>query len=276
MANPLLNHFSGDRLYECIHPDKNKKEIPYYGSFDLLQNNLQKANDNGYGVYFALNEFTEAGVRKKSKFKRALAVWLEDDGDKHGDTDFGKFPLPPSCIVESSPGKHHIYWFTETDNVDEWLGVMQSLCAEYNGDPGGIKVTQLLRVPGFPNTKYEHRPMVAILGGNQKTYSWSDIKNAFPPKEVVVHKDPDTGKDSVNRKNVLDIKVAIREMLTGESLYPNMIRLASSYAVKRYYRKDIYANIKAILELAKEFGVEPERIFIEVNNALIRWLCWHP
>lgn len=252
--NKLLEYF-GDKLrYELIHPDKDKQQaFPIsspYGVFNKVKKAIDVSSKAGYGIYFTLNEFTNPKHRKKDEFKLARAVWIEDDGDEHGVTPTN-FPLAPSCVVSSSPGKYHYYWFTSCDNLEEWMAVMKGMAADYNGDEAGTLVTQVLRVPGYPNTKYEDNPLVAITAGNMKKYSWADIIKAFPPSDAPVV------ETVTNTKGSLEVNTAINEILTGESLYPNMIRLAASFAVKGISRKDIHSVIGAVLDQA---DAEPKRI----------------
>ena len=259
MSNTLLDYFGTKLRYELIYPDKNKQNVypiaSPYGEFDKVKKAIDISNKAGYGVYFTLNEFNNPKHRKKAEFKRARAVWIEDDGDVHGVTPT-TFPLAPSCIVESSPGKFHYYWFTSCDDLDEWDAVMHGMCDKFNGDPAGILVTQVLRVPGYANTKYPSKHVVAIRGGNFKTYSWREVIKYYPPAEFNQIKHPETG-DVVNRKSVLEVKDAIKDILSGESVYPNMIRLAASFAVKGMNRKDTYSLLKGVLELS---DAEPDRL----------------
>jgi hypothetical protein len=70
---------------------------------------LLQLNEQGAGIFVTVNE-TDGNGRKSENIKRIRAVWQEDD-----DAFAGQFPLDPSIVVESSPGKYHRYWLVTDD-----------------------------------------------------------------------------------------------------------------------------------------------------------------
>jgi len=278
-ALKLLSYFGEKLQFELIYPqDLLSKKLEgkdehktlqitrahtpkrMFGTFKLLYLTLEQMNQAGWGVYFTVNEFTDHNERKDIYFKQARAVWLEDDGEtKGGLTDPTKFPLPPSSIIQSSPGKFHYYWFTRCDNADEWQNVMDNICETYGGDPGGKLKVQVLRVPGFKNTKgeYGNGPLVVIVGGNFRTYGWDEIKQHFPIKERREKEREVEGEVEIH-KSTLDVARAIREIVLGESIYPNVLRLAASFAVKGVNRRD---NIQLLTGIIDASSGEEHRKF---------------
>src|SRR5262245_35956026 len=71
---------------------------------NTAKNDVLNLYELGAGVYVTINE-TDLTGRKSENITRIRAIWQEDDGG-HG----GPFPLEPSLVVESSPGKFHRYW----------------------------------------------------------------------------------------------------------------------------------------------------------------------
>ena len=60
-------------------------------------------HDRGAAVFVAVNE-TDGSSRCKENITRVRAVFQEDDNGYRG-----SFPLEPSMVVESSPGRFHRY-----------------------------------------------------------------------------------------------------------------------------------------------------------------------
>src|SRR5262249_29637637 len=90
----------------------------------------------------------------------------QEDDAGHG----GPFPLDPSLVVESSPGKFHRYWLV----ADHWAadergrmdfaGVMERLIESYGSDKNAKDISRVLRLPGFLHRKDPARPhMVHII-----------------------------------------------------------------------------------------------------------------
>jgi hypothetical protein len=75
------------------------------GSLDDHVDKLLQLNAEGAGIFFAVNEMDGRG-RKLDNLKRVRAVWADLDGVPLPD----QWPLAPSILVESSPGKFHVYW----------------------------------------------------------------------------------------------------------------------------------------------------------------------
>ena len=59
-------------------------------------------------------------------------------------------PLPPSFIVESSTGKYHYYWLTQTDDLKTWGRIQREVMTGiYGSDSGANGLNRAMRVPGF-------------------------------------------------------------------------------------------------------------------------------
>ena len=59
--------------------------------------------------------------------------------------------------VQTSDGRHHLYWVTETDNPAQLIDISRTIASEHKRDgcdPSGWDAGQLLRVPGTANNKY--------------------------------------------------------------------------------------------------------------------------
>src|SRR5262249_2959124 len=135
-------------------------------------------------VYVTVNE-TDLTGRRSENIKRIRAIWQEDD-DGHG----GPYPLIPSLVVESSPGKFHRYWLVADDwPADEqgradFAKVMERMVASYGCDKNAKDISRVLRVPGFLHRKDLMQPyMVRIVEDSGRRYTREEIVRAFPPVE---------------------------------------------------------------------------------------------
>jgi hypothetical protein len=109
-------------------------------------------------VYFCAHLLTEKR-RIKENAAPILALWVDGDG--------AKIPphLPkPTAVVESSPGRDHIYWrLTRPIPPAEAELLNKRLAYAMGADKSGWDLGQLLRVPGTPNFKYPECPIVTIM-----------------------------------------------------------------------------------------------------------------
>src|SRR5690554_4017372 len=99
----LLDSDSGPHEwhYRAICPATGRAAKP--GGLDALK----EKNLTGWGAYVVVN----AGGHKTESIKRVRALYVDfDEADDHLDRVRTLVPFEPSIIVESSPGKHHVYW----------------------------------------------------------------------------------------------------------------------------------------------------------------------
>ena len=139
--------------------------------------NLTALNERGAGV-FVMVQATDGGRRATDVHTvRALFVDLDDVNPAR---DLAAFGLAPSLVVESSPGKHHVYW-TIDDLVDEWplaecVPALQRLAFAFGGDPAVCDLARVLRMPGFVHRKGE--PFVSRIVAQGQAYT-PDVLRAW-------------------------------------------------------------------------------------------------
>ena len=85
--------------------------------------------------------------------QRVRAVFLDLDGAPLAPVL--KAGLDPHVVVESSPGKFHIYWLTDDCPLDQFERVQRALARRFGGDPSVHDLPRVLRVPGFLHRKNE-------------------------------------------------------------------------------------------------------------------------
>lgn len=98
--------------------------------------------------------------RKKDAALPVGALFV--DGDRPGSQVPRDLPAP-TAVVASSPGKHHWYWrLPEPVSPEQAEDLNRRLAYAIGADPSGWDVTQLLRVPGTRNHKYQGNPRVEL------------------------------------------------------------------------------------------------------------------
>lgn len=153
MARTFLEHFPGRLTIQAI-PDRGREGLfpksPYLDYPRQKLSSLVKLNNQGYGIFFTVNE-TDGQGRKAENIIRVRALFVDLDGapvDPVLDAS-----LEPHIIVESSPGKYHAYWLLRNVPLDNFKPLQQALARRFNGDPSVADLPRLMRVPGFFHQK---------------------------------------------------------------------------------------------------------------------------
>lgn len=137
-------------------------------------------------VYFCPHGFSEP--RRKKQFAVApCMLWADLDG-----ADPRAFDPKPTIAFESSPKRYVGLWLTDKPVTED---LNKRLTYRIGADKGGWDFTQVLRVPGTFNHKYEDRPRVRILWDDGPTYRVSDLEARLPAVgEASAHHDKSTYK----------------------------------------------------------------------------------
>jgi hypothetical protein len=179
---------------------------------------------DGAGVWVTVND-TQGNGRKAIDVTRVRAVWQEDD-----DGYEGEYPLEPSLVIETSPGRYHRYWLV----AGEWLAdeqgrkdfasVMACMVACYGSDKGAKDISRCLRMPGFQHRKDLANPhIVRIVGGNRRRYTRAQILEAFPPPAAATANGHDHHIDGNGSDEHAEL---VRQVLTSEKYHPALTSLA--------------------------------------------------
>lgn len=147
---------------------------------------LARHNEAGHAIYYAVNEFD--GRRKKDRLYKLRAAFLDDDATLARQS----FPLEPSIIVNSSPGKYQYLWLlcdedgpgiiAANGEIDRYEAIQNSLVVNHNGDKQARDICRVLRVPGSIHWKGDPF-QVKVVGGNYKYYTLEEVERAFPAVE---------------------------------------------------------------------------------------------
>src|SRR6266403_1841840 len=96
----------------------------WHGSFCKFWSKLVEFNKQGAGVYLTINE-TDGKGRTADDIVRVRAVFVDIDDGRPLPT----FHIKPHIVVESSPGKWHLYWRVRDCTIEQYRSLQTRLIA---------------------------------------------------------------------------------------------------------------------------------------------------
>lgn len=116
------------------------------------------------------------GFSKKSRLKEYAIdpLMLYADLDE---ADPRKLAIRPTIAIESSPGRYVGYWLTDEPVTEE---LNRRLSYSIGADVSGWDRTQVLRVPGTRNYKYDTTPKVRLLWNDGPRYEVARLEKMVP------------------------------------------------------------------------------------------------
>jgi DNA primase RepB-like protein len=134
----------------------------------------------GWGIFIS-TQAMQGGTCRKSELAYIRVIFAEMDIGE----PLKPWPIPPSIIVETSPGHFHVYWLILTGSPitpEDFQGIMMCLVENYGSDPDAKDLARRLRFPGTWNVKPHRQPhQVKIVQATGARYSRDELLNAFPP-----------------------------------------------------------------------------------------------
>jgi len=150
-----------------------------------------KKSEAGREVYFCTHLLSRPR-RIKENAAPVLTLWGELDG-----VPVPNGELKPTAVAESSVGHYHVYWRLDSTIPPEKAEELNRRLAQKVGaDPSGFDLTQILRVPGTTNFKYEDRPQVRVVEISDTSYSPRELDELLPNiEEPGAEHDPEEGEE---------------------------------------------------------------------------------
>lgn len=194
--------FTFEVIEEPKPKDRKAKIQRYHGTLEQYQKILINANQNGYGVFVAVNATNGAG-RRKEDIERIRALFVDLDGSPIA-TVYDA-PLKAHIIVESSPGRFHGYWIVDGVPLEQFESAQKKLAQRFKGDPSVCDLPRLMRLPGFVHRKEAPFQSRILDASGINPYSLQEFQDAFGLAVSAQHKDQ---APSVHESQVL---VRLRE-----------------------------------------------------------------
>jgi hypothetical protein len=244
----LLSNEVGSKFNFSCYNKIDNGALPriFYDTLDAVAPILQELNDSNYDIYVTVNK-TNSKQRKKADIKRIRAVWIDDD--LKSDNPRTDFPIPPSMITQTSVGKYHYYWLTDSTEFNEFDTVMKYLVSNFGGDNGARDISRVLRLPGFVNRKGGNCDDCQLIDAAGTRYPWDKVCDSYlvEPKE----EEPDGSKRSMNLGHVsLDYESAIKAMSDpgNQHFYEPLRSLALSLANRNMSSHSIQKTLLKMLD----------------------------
>ena len=152
-----------------------------------------------------LNSFFGVALREGNNGKKEgviaiPALWVDlDDAPLQ---KVSKSPFPPSAVVETRPGRFHVYWKLREPAGREDIGkvenILKRLSAYFHGDASATDASRVLRIPGSLNFKNDSPHLVTVKSLSSLEYDLSDLLNSDlpeiePPAGKVCSGNPNNG-----------------------------------------------------------------------------------
>lgn len=120
------------------------------GTLDEHAAALQYLNQLGTGVFVTVNRTDGKGICKKN-VTEIVAVWADTDGALLEPL----LALKPHIVIESSPGKWHVYWRVHGCPLDQFESIQMAIAKKFGTDPAVKDAGRVMRLPGFYHNKGE-------------------------------------------------------------------------------------------------------------------------
>lgn len=137
-----------------------------HGTLIDVERELIDANLEGAGIFICPN--TVKGERASKNVTKVNVLFIDADGTM----SFNKIKkLEPDLVIETSPGKFHVYWWVSDVKLDEFKMMQQALAKKFGTDKSVCDLARIMRVPGTLNHKYEDTRWLAqrvYLNGKAK------------------------------------------------------------------------------------------------------------
>ena len=231
-----MSNSSQNFRYRCIKPlwgrkTLGKKKTPnpeykravegpdvYEGHFE--REKLDELNKLGYHIYFFPNgtktpykENYKINGKHINKFDYVFVDMDLKDGIYPSKEEFikviEKYKNRPHIIVDSGNGIH-VYWKVKNATRDEYMIIQKALIHKFNTDKSIWTVMQLMRYPGYLNTKEPNnfKPANKITpfapASSDSLYKYGDFEDLFPlvtkedDSDIKQHADALDGKIQIN------------------------------------------------------------------------------
>jgi RepB DNA-primase from phage plasmid len=211
--------------------DKGRPPANFCGTFEELASPLARLNQAGYGIFVIINESTGTTDGTVTDIR---CVFVDLDRAVEGDelaerkarlNYFAGSPIsinlkgtaglaPMSMIVESSPGKFHVYWHCHAMPLDRFKPFQRELAHTLGGDPSVCNLSRVMRVPAFLHQKSEPflSRVLHVRSGHPNSVSATNLERALDrTRKKFKVKEAEVGESTI----ALPVPEAPQDMLRG-------------------------------------------------------------
>lgn len=156
------------------------------GEAEQVVGYLQKMSDAGYSLHFGVNTRRARGASGNDGALLGRCMVADFDGkaidEALGIVSAANLPTP-SIRVRTSQRGTHVYWLVSEpfEDMFVWANRQADLISLLGSDPNIKKPDQMLRLPGFPNRKYDPAFLVELVEcSDDLIYETSDLLSLIP------------------------------------------------------------------------------------------------
>lgn len=139
-----------------------------YGPIKEMSDWLTAENNRGAGAFFCVNR-TDGPKRSSENVVAVRAVFVDLDGSPVEPVLNCK--VPPSVVIESSPGRYQAFWRCSHVAVSEFTQMQKALIAKFNGDKAIKDLGRVMRLAGFWHQKGSPHLVRMIYKGSGFKYT---------------------------------------------------------------------------------------------------------
>lgn len=188
MTEAFLTALGLDRATFQLFPDRDTGPYPriLHGPHRAVKNRLEALNREGAGVFVMVSAGNLQG-RRAENVVRITAYFADLDGAPLCD----EYPLPPTAIVESSPGRYHLYWRVTDAPLESFGHVQKHVASLLGGDDKVHDLPRVMRLPGYLHQKSDPFQSRTLELKPEAVYSHGTFTDWFSvPPPVREHRVP--------------------------------------------------------------------------------------
>lgn len=130
-----------------------------HGTWHDFEQKLTDLNAAGYGIFVTINEGDGHG-RKAANIVRVRAHFIDLDGAPIQPV---LQAAQPHMVVETSPGRWHVYWLTNDCPLDQFKPRQRQIAEKFGGDKSVCDLPRVMRLPGFLHQKHAQPFLTQLL-----------------------------------------------------------------------------------------------------------------
>lgn len=136
--------------FQTLDDDHTRKDFQLTkllrGRLDNVAEKLERLNQRGAGIYVTVNKI-RSGPRTAANVTGVRALFVDLDGAPLDPAR--SWQLAPHIVVESSPGKFHVYWRVDGSvRLGDFKTLQRKLAKVFDSDPSVCDLPRILRLPG--------------------------------------------------------------------------------------------------------------------------------
>lgn len=134
---------------------------------------LRVKSSFGAGVFVVVNE----GGQSTEEIIRVRYIFVDTDG---APLEPIVKALPPHMLIQSSPGKYHVYWRATGVPLEQFGAIQKAAIAKFGTDKAVNDLPRVMRLPGFDHQKVAPTRVAVIdAAATLPDYTVADFWKAF-------------------------------------------------------------------------------------------------